>query len=138
MDYELLFKIANFSVIPAWVLLIFVPRSNFTHYLVYSHAYPYFLGLAYAYLIFSNFGVGEGGMSSLSAIRASFERDAILLAAWIHYLIFDLFVGGWIVKDAAANGIRHITITPALIFTLILGPIGLLIYLILRQFQRKM
>ncbi len=137
MDYALLFKIANLSVLPAWALLIFAPKSKLTHYIVYSYAYPYFLGLCYAYLIFSNFGTVEGGMGSLEAIRNAFATDSVLLAGWIHYLIFDLFIGAWEVKDAQENGIRHLKIIPALVFTLFLGPVGLLGYLILRQVERK-
>ena len=136
MDYELLFKIANISIMPAWALLIFAPQSKLTYALVYSHAYPFFLGLFYAYLLMSGFGA-EGGMGSLAEVRIAFDSDTILLAGWVHYLVFDLFIGSWEVQDAHKNGIRHLTITPALVFTLLFGPIGLLIYLIMRQLSRK-
>ncbi len=137
MDYALIFKIANLAVLPAWALLMFLPRHRITYIIVYSHAYPYFLGLLYAWLIFSNFGTVEGGMSSLAAIRNAFNSDAILLAGWLHYLIFDLFVGAWQVQDARENHIGHLKIIPTLAFTLFLGPIGLLAYLILRQVSRR-
>jgi hypothetical protein len=135
MDYELLYTIASFSIIPAWALLIFLPKHKLTNYVVYSYAYPYFLGLAYAYFIISN--LGDAGMGSLQELRRSFDNDAILLAAWIHYLIFDLFVGSWMVRDAEQNKINHLKITPVLVFTLMVGPIGLLVYLVMRQFERK-
>lgn len=137
MDYELMFKIANIAIIPAWVLLIFAPQSKLTYALVYSHAYPFFLGLFYAYLLMSGFSMSEGGMGSLEEVRTAFNSDAILLAGWVHYLVFDLFIGSWEVQDAHKNGIRHLTITPALVFTLLFGPIGLLIYMIMRQLARK-
>jgi len=30
----------------------------------------------------------------------------VLLAGWTHYLAFDLFIGGWEVRDAQRRGIR--------------------------------
>lgn len=136
LDYELLFKIANISIMPAWILLIFAPKSKLTYALVYSHAYPFFFGLFYLSLLISGLA-SEGGMGSLEEVRLAFSSDKILLAGWIHYLVFDLFVGSWEVQDARQNSIRHLTITPALVFTLLFGPVGLLIYLIMRQISRK-
>ncbi|GIV34987.1 MAG: hypothetical protein KatS3mg031_2522 [Chitinophagales bacterium] len=137
MDYALVFKLVNLLILPGWVGLIFFPKSRYTQYLIYSHAYPYFLGLFYAYLVLSNFGLLQNGMSSLDGIRAAFASDAVLLAGWVHYLIFDLFVGAWQVTDARQHGLRHVKIVPALVFTLFLGPLGLLAYLIIRQLNLK-
>ncbi len=137
LDFPLLFKIVNLAVLPAWALLIFAPKSKAAQYVVYSYAYPYFLGLFYAFLLFTNFNILQSGMGSLESIRSAFESDGVLLAGWIHYLIFDLFVGMWQVEDARKNNIRHFKIIAPLVFTLFLGPLGLLWYLILRQVERS-
>ena len=66
-----------------------------------------------------------------------FSVPQAVLAGWIHYLVFDLFVGAWEVRDAKRLGISHWFILPCLFFTLMLGPIGLLLYFILRWAMRR-
>jgi hypothetical protein len=61
----------------------------------------------------------------------------MVLADWIHYLAFDLFVGVWEVKDAQAKNISHWFVIPCLFLTFMLGPIGFLLYSILRLFLAK-
>lgn len=131
MNYALLFKLANLSVLPGWLLLMFAPKSKLAKVVVHSYLYPFLLGSLYLYLMFSSFG-GEGGMDTLEHLKVSFSRDEILVLGWVHYLVFDLFIGAWMTRDAAKNGILHITIVPSLILTLFAGPIGLLSYLIIR------
>jgi hypothetical protein len=46
----------------------------------------------------------------------------------VHYLAFDLFVGGWQVRDAAQRGVPHLALVPALALTFLFGPVGLLVY----------
>ncbi len=133
---ESVFKIINIVVIPAWILLAFFPKSKATSKLVYS--YFWHICIAVFYTVFIVWGMVEntgGGMGSLEDLRISFENDRILLAAWAHYLVFDLFVGTWIVKDAQLRAINQWVLLPILLCTLMLGPVGLLIYLIIRKFS---
>lgn len=130
-DWGIIFKIANISVIPAWLLLIIIPRSTITRKVVHSYLYPALLGVFYLFLLVISWG-GEGGMDTLENLKLSFQRDEVLVLGWVHYLIFDLFIGAWISRDATANGIKHLSITPSLVLTLFVGPVGLLSYLILR------
>ena len=58
----------------------------------------------------------------------------MLLAGWTHYLAFDLFIGGWEVRDAQRRGIPHLLVVPALVLTFLFGPAGLLLYLAIRRF----
>ena len=131
MTYSLLFKLANTSVIPAWLLLVFLPKHRITQLLVHSYFYPLLLGILYIILMIVSWG-GEGGMGSLESLKVSFGRDEILVLGWVHYLVFDLFIGAWMVRDAIENKIAHLKIIPSLIFTLFAGPIGLLSYMVLR------
>jgi len=85
-------------------------------------------------------GFGEGGggnFSSLAGVRTLFESDYALLGGWIHYLVFDLFIGAWEVRDAQRLRINHFLVIPCLFFTLMAGPVGLLMYFILRWALRK-
>jgi hypothetical protein len=67
-------------------------------------------------------------------VRTLFENPWGLLAGWTHYLAFDLFIGGWEVRDAQRRGIPHLLVVPALVLTFLLGPGGLLLYLAIRSF----
>ncbi|MCF8460626.1 MAG: DUF4281 domain-containing protein [Flavobacteriales bacterium] len=136
MDWELVFKIANISVLPGWFLLILFPNQRATKYVAHSYLYPILLGLLYLILMINSLG-GEGGMDTLDNLKVSFGRDEVLVLGWVHYLVFDLFIGAWIVRDSSALKIGHIRIVPSLILTLFAGPIGLLSFLILRWFYAK-
>ena len=137
MNYDLLFSIANTAVMPAWVLLWFAPQSRATQVIVYSYLYPAGLGVLYAILLFTAFATADGGFdpnafSTLDGIQALLGSKQGLLAGWVHYLCFDLFTGIWIARDAQAKGISRWAALPALFFTLMAGPFGLLLYLVIR------
>ena len=94
------------------------------------------LSVAYAVLIMLFFfRVEGGGFNTIGEVRALFMSDGGLLAGWIHYLAFDLFVGIWIAEEADRIGMSRLLQIPILIATFMFGPIGLLIYLASRTTQ---
>ena len=68
---------------------------------------PGVIASLYTFLIITQFHRGSGGFSSLNAVSQLFSNPALLLAGWVHYLAFDLFVGCWEVRDARELGISH-------------------------------
>ncbi len=132
MNAETIFSIANMTALAAWILLVVVPRWRWTRKIVLSGAIPLLLSGAYLILIVLFFGKAEGGFDSLANVMKLFTNQWATLAGWIHYLTFDLFVGSWEVKDSQARGISHWLVIPCLILTFIFGPIGFLLYHILR------
>jgi hypothetical protein len=136
MTFAILYKIANASVIPAWLLLVFLPKHRITKLVVHSYLYPTLLGLLYVWLLITSFG-GDGGMDTLENLKLSFAHDQILVLGWVHYLIFDLFIGAWIARDSQKNKINHLLVVPCLLLTLFAGPFGLLCYLVLRIWKTK-
>lgn len=133
MTAEHLFSILNLLTMAAWLLLILLPRARWTSTVV-PVVVPSLLAVAYIALIAASLPWGEGGFSSLASVKALFDNQWSLLAGWTHYLAFDLFIGGWEVRDARKHGIRHLLLVPALILTFLFGPAGLLLYLAIRQF----
>jgi hypothetical protein len=130
---EAVFLVCNYGVIPAWLLLAFAPRWSWTRRLVHAAWIPALLALVYATVLLTNPDRPEGaGFGSLPAVMAAFTSRQTVLLGWVHYLAFDLFVGAWEVRDAERRGIPHPWVIPCLFFTLMLGPIGLLLYLALR------
>ena len=133
MEPELLFTICSRFVLPAWLLLIFAPNWAWTRKLIFHAWIPALLGVAYLYCMVQNFPSPEGtGFGSLAQVMAFFQLPYAALAGWIHYLAFDLFIGAWQVRDAKRNGISHFLVIPCLILTLLAGPIGLLLYFVIR------
>jgi hypothetical protein len=141
MTLETLFTIANASVMPAWLLLAVAPRSSLTRRIVHSLLYPALLGSLYAvYAVTSLLGSAapEGAsFSTLPGVMAFFAVPQLAFIGWVHYLVFDLFVGAWEARDAQRREIPHALLVPCLFFTLMLGPIGLLLYLAIRFALRR-
>lgn len=137
MKAEQIFSIANLIALIGWILLAVAPRWFVTRKVVLSGAIPLLLSVAYLILIVLFFGRAEGGFDSLSNVMKLFTDEWTVLAAWIHYLVFDMFVGIWEVRDAQKKGISHWFVIPCLVLTFMLGPIGFLLYSILRFFLAK-
>ncbi|MGI4737590.1 MAG: ABA4-like family protein [Janthinobacterium lividum] len=131
-----LFALANPLALLGWALLVLAPRWRGTRALVLSGAWPLGLAVAYAVLIGTHYlggHGGEGGFGSLAAVAALFRNPWALLAGWVHYLCFDLFVGAWEVRDAQRRGVPHAALVPALALTFLFGPVGLLGYFGVRR-----
>jgi hypothetical protein len=137
MNLETFFSVAGTIALPGWLLLILVPWWRWGTQLIAPFVIPLILALMYGYLIVTNIGRAEGDFNSLAGVRGLFEVDALLLAGWIHYLAFDLFVGSWEVRDSRRRGIPHLVIVPCLIGTFLLGPIGLALYFAIRAAMRR-
>lgn len=96
-------------------------------------AVPAILGVAYAILLTRGIRDGTGGgFGSIAAVRRLFSSDAALAAGWIHYLAFDLFVGTWIAREGLAADLPRLLILPCLLATFMVGPVGLVLFLVLR------
>ncbi len=96
-------------------------------------AVPAVLGVAYAILLTRGIRDGTGGgFGSIAAVRRLFSSDAALAAGWIHYLAFDLFVGTWIAREGLAADLPRLLILPCLLATFMVGPVGLVLFLMLR------
>lgn len=134
MKAEQIFSIANLIAMLSWILLVVAPRFVLTRKIILSGAIPLLLSVAYLVLIVLFFGKADGGFDSLPNVMKLFTNEWAVLAGWIHYLAFDLFVGIWEIKDAHAKNISHWFVIPCLVLTFLFGPIGFLLYSILRFF----
>ena len=90
------------------------------------------MAILYCTLIVTEFGHQGGGFSSLASVGLLFQNKGMLLAGWVHYLAFDLFIGSWEVREAQRIGIAHYLVAPCLILTFLFGPVGLLSYMLIR------
>ncbi|HZE84265.1 MAG TPA: ABA4-like family protein [Puia sp.] len=96
------------------------------------------LALVYTGLNFANFrGSDLPKFFSLDGIQSIYQNKALLTAGWVHFLAFDLMVAVWIKRNSVKYRIAHGLIIPVLVFTCMLGPLGFLIYLLVRWIKTK-
>lgn len=116
-----------------WLILIFLPRRWPLLLAVPRYIIPFGLSLLYAGLAMTHFfSVEGGGYGSLDQVRALLGKEEMLLAGWVHYLAFDLFIGGWIAVEADKIGVNRLIQAPILIATFMFGPVGLATFLAMR------
>ncbi len=137
MTPDLLFKICN-SIAPiGWLLMIVAPKWRWTKTIILSGILPILLGLVYLTLIILFFGEGEGDFNSLQGVMKLFTSPWGVTAGWIHYLAFDMFIGSWELSNGQKHGMSHFLLIPCLLLTFFFGPIGLILFYLLRASKTK-
>lgn len=140
---EMLYYWVNLGVLPFWFILIFFPQSHLSRYFATSIFPILLLSIGYIFIFYKSFlnsydfldnfnlYLGIGDLSNL------FSDSSFLMMFWIHFVSINLFVGGWIVKDAQKFFINKFLLAVPLIITYLIGPVGLIIYWIIRIFYAK-
>jgi len=139
---ENIYLVANWGVIPFWLMLIFVPNNGFTNFLTQSIVAPLLLAIGYVYLTYNlytekNIFDGFELYSGLDGLYSMFANEIILLVFWLHFLSISLFAGAWMVRDARRYFVPKIITIPSLVLTYFSGPVGLVIYWFFRIFFAK-
>ena len=134
---ETVFQLCNNAAALGWIVLILTPRLPIFARLLLPVFLCGLLSFVYLYLVISDFSGAEGNFTSLAGIAQFFADPKVVLAGWIHYLVFDLFIGCWEVRDSRRHGIHHLLMIPALLLTFLLGPIGLLTYFVVRLIRTR-
>jgi hypothetical protein len=132
MQAETLFSAANTIAMAGWLALLVAPRTPLITRRIAGLALPGLLAALYAVLLALHAPGAEGGFSSLAGVAALFRTEGVLLAGWVHYLAFDLFIGAWICRRGAAEGMNPWLVRLCLPPTFLAGPVGLLLFLGLR------
>jgi Domain of unknown function (DUF4281) len=128
MSFDSVFAIANTTALASWVALIALPRWPLLLSLL-RHGVILALSVVYATLIMLYFfRIDGGGFGTIAEVRALFASDPVLVAGWIHYLAFDLFVGIWIAEKSAGIALSRLLQAPILVATFMFGPLGLLLF----------
>ena len=143
-----LFVLTNIVALACWAMLAFLPRRPIVM------AAVLFFGVGMLCLVYAGMFVALfGGLAdpmriagappadiinyTLPGLRALFMSDGGIVLGWTHYLAFDLFVGQWIARDADNKGVHRLVQLPILSITLMAGPIGLLLWLVVRERQAR-
>ena len=139
---ENIYLVANWGVIPFWLLLILAPNHGLTNFLAQSVIAPLLLATGYSYLTYNlylekNVFDGFELYSGLDGLYSMFSNEILLLIFWLHFLAISLFAGAWIIRDARRYLIPKIITIPSLILTYFSGPVGIVIYWLIRIFFAK-
>ena len=140
---EILYFWVNLGVLPFWLILIFFPSSNINKFFVTSILPILLLGGAYIFALYKSylntydfFGNFELYLS-ISNLSNLFSNNLFLILFWIHFVSINLFIGGWMVRDSQKLYINKILVAFPLIITYLIGPLGVLIYWLIRIFYAK-
>lgn len=130
---DLFFSLASASVLPAWIALAVAPAHRWTQRLS-AGIIPAMLAAAYVVLLVGSLSQPgmQGGFGSLDDVAALFANRQALLAGWIHYLAFDLFVGAWEAREADRLGMARWLLVLCLVLTFMAGPAGWLLFMAVR------
>ncbi|MFN3982589.1 MAG: ABA4-like family protein [Caldilinea sp.] len=136
---DMIFSISNLLVMPFWLAMILLPRWRWTVRIMASLWPVAPAALLYATLVLPNLPALLPMVSSpeLGVIAAMLGTPTGATVAWVHFLAFDLFVGRWVYLDGRRLGISAWLVSPILFFVLMLGPLGLALYLATRLIKTR-
>ena len=140
---EMVYLWLNIGVIPFWLMLIFFPNSKLGNIFV-SSVFPIFiLAAVYIYILYNfllidyNFLNNFNLYLGINELKDLFSNHEFLIIFWIHFLAINLFCGSWMVNDSYKFNISKFLILVPLLVTYFIGPLGILIYWIIRIFFSK-
>ena len=130
------FSIANTTAMPMWLLMIVLPKWKVTRFLIDYRVVPILLSLFYVFYMAVHLQTGAGlDFGSLSSVMSLFTLENAVMAGWVHYLAFDLLVGMWMLNQNQKLGIHQLWMAPCLLATFMLGPVGFLLFMLIRTFK---
>ena len=138
MSPDSVFQTCSTIAMVGWIVLLVISPfwSSFDKFLI--GIIITLFAIVYAWLIFQVFTPGDfQKFGSLNGVMELFTDKTAVTAGWVHYLAFDLLTGIWIKKNALKYNIHHLILIPCLLLTFMLGPIGLLLYLLVRSIKTK-
>ena len=143
LTFENIYLWVNFGVLPFWLLLIIIPNSKITQLFVNSIVLPLILSTVYVYIIYQTTLLDESMFDifklylSLDNLYTVFATESFLLAFWIHFLVLNLFLGSWVSRDGVKYNMSRKLVAIPLIIIYLTGPLGLVLYWLLRVFYAK-
>ena len=143
LSFENLYILTSFGILPFWILLIIIPDSKVTQFFVNSIILPLILSTAYIYVVYQIILLDEPIFDifkiyiSLDNLYTIFANESFLLIFWLHFVALNLFLGSWISRDGIKYNMRRSLIFAPLILVYFTGPLGLVLYWIIRVFYSK-
>ncbi|QUI33987.1 DUF4281 domain-containing protein [Streptomyces alfalfae] len=129
-----LFELAFYLAAPVWLLLIFAPAWGPTARVATSPltVVPVLaLYLAMALPVLPELWAAVSG-PDIDVFRELTARANGAGAIWAQVIAWDLLLGQWMYREGRRLGVHPLAMGPLLVLTILLSPIGLLLFLPLR------
>ena len=143
LTFENIYLWTNFGILPFWLMLIIIPNSKVTQILINSVILPLILSITYVYVIYQTILLDEPIFDifklylSLDNLYTVFATESFLLVFWLHFLTLNLFLGSWVSRDGVKHNMSRSLVSFPLILIYFTGPLGLVLYWIIRIFYAK-
>ena len=143
LSFENIYLWTNFGILPFWLMLIIIPNSKFTQFFVNSIILPLIISATYIYIIYQALLIDDPIFDvfklylGLDNLYILFATESFLLIFWLHFIAINLFLGSWIARDGIKYNLPRAIIAITLILVYFVGPIGLILYWMIRIFYAK-
>ncbi len=143
LTFENIYMWTNFGILPFWLMLIIIPNSKVTQILINSVILPLILSITYVYVIYQTILLDEPIFDifklylSLDNLYTVFATESFLLVFWLHFLTLNLFLGSWVSRDGVTHNMSRGLVSFPLILIYFTGPLGLVLYWVIRIFYAK-
>jgi hypothetical protein len=143
LTFENMYLWTNIAILPFWLMIIIIPNSKFTQFFVNSVILPLILSTLYVYVIYQAILMQEEVFDifklyfSLDNLYTIFATESFLLIFWLHFITLNIFIGSWVSRDGFKYNIPRGMIFIPLILVYFSGPVGLVLYWLIRIFYAK-
>ncbi len=139
---RLIFDLAGAPLLVFWFLIVFLPVWSWTDKLYRTKLPMLYLAALYSAVIIHGLIVDPSMFAilldpDLAGVQTLLGSEIGAAAGWIHFLCFDLLVGTIIWRRALDKGHSFIWVSPILALTLMLAPMGWLLFEVISIFLRK-
>lgn len=133
MTADNIYWYAGILIFIPWGYLIFLPNGRHTDRVGLAAAFVLLALGAFFTLRYLTTPLEDGGsLFSLDGLKNLFRSHEMLLSGWLNYLSFCLFAGTWQSHDSRQIKLPHVWTIPSLLLTMLAGPSGLLLYMVVR------
>jgi hypothetical protein len=138
MTPDSIFQLSNTIALLGWLILVIASPFWVSFDKLLIGIVVTLFALTYFWLLAQNFKFSDmEKFSTLDGVMELFTSKIAVTTAWLHFLAFDLMAGIWIKKNAVQHGIKHWILLPCFFFTFMIGPVGVLLYLLIRFVHTK-
>jgi hypothetical protein len=143
LTFENIYMWTNFGILPFWFMLIIMPNSKVTQFFINSIILPLILSATYVYIIYQTILLDEPIFDifrlylSLDNLYTVFATESFLLIFWLHFVALNLFLGSWMSRDGVKYNMSRSLLCVPLILVYFTGPLGLVLYWLIRVFCAK-
>ena len=124
-------------------MLILIPNNRITQIITNSVVIPLILACTYSYTIYQTILLDDSIIDALKLylhldnLYTVFANESFLLFFWLHFVTVNIFLGSWVANDANRHMISKKLVALPLILIYFSGPVGLVLYWLIRIFYAK-